>query len=149
MQSYSKSASTVRPNADYTISRATAIVELVNIPEKFVAANGFCYVVDKIKQIKPFLMIVHGRDAPTVQEHLAAAEAAAIAQADGIPVPSAPIATVTPAPQAELGDVPVSTVKRRTGRLFQHDPFLKTRTTFQGHGLKVVSASLAIGLMSR
>lgn len=51
-----------RPNADFTVNSAIALVELVNVVSTFVSSTPF-YVVDKVKQVKPFMLLVSG--APT------------------------------------------------------------------------------------
>lgn len=48
-----------RPNADFTLNSAIALVELVNVPSTFVSSTPF-YVVNNVKQIKPFMLLVSG-----------------------------------------------------------------------------------------
>ncbi|WRT66695.1 uncharacterized protein IL334_003656 [Kwoniella shivajii] len=61
MGTYAREIHFVRPNADYTVSKATALVEIVNMPHTFVSQNPY-YVVSITKQIKPFLLLVQGTE---------------------------------------------------------------------------------------
>ncbi|ORX35603.1 hypothetical protein BD324DRAFT_609369 [Kockovaella imperatae] len=60
---YSQPAGSRRQNADFVLTKAVACVELVNVPETFVCCNPH-YVVNKVKQIKPFLLLVEGQGIP-------------------------------------------------------------------------------------
>ncbi|WWC88980.1 uncharacterized protein L201_003895 [Kwoniella dendrophila CBS 6074] len=67
MGTYARGTSCMRDNADFKMSKATALVELVNVPSTFVSCNPF-YVVNNVKQIKPFLLLVQGTDMMEVSE---------------------------------------------------------------------------------
>ncbi|RSH89058.1 hypothetical protein EHS25_002724 [Saitozyma podzolica] len=66
MGTYARGNTAVRPNADFPVVKATALVELVNVPNTFVRSNPY-YVVANTKQIKPFLLLVHGTGDPAPQ----------------------------------------------------------------------------------
>ncbi|ODO08329.1 hypothetical protein L198_00053 [Cryptococcus wingfieldii CBS 7118] len=128
-----------RANADFLVSKATALVELVNVPETFVSRNPY-YVVNNLRQIKPFLLIVHGALNPQLVEEAESGEAddttlagVTIADAQGqntVPVvtaPAAPGAATTAASGTRskiAGMFGTGEKKRKTLKptTFQHDP---------------------------
>lgn len=59
MSGYSKTNTITRPNADFPVTRATAIVELVNVPNTFISRSPY-YVVSNLNQIKCFMLLVQG-----------------------------------------------------------------------------------------
>ncbi|WWC62233.1 uncharacterized protein I303_104829 [Kwoniella dejecticola CBS 10117] len=67
MGAYARATPFMRENADFRLSRATALVELVNVPHTFVSSSPF-YVVNNVKQIKPFLLLVQGTDMSEEEE---------------------------------------------------------------------------------
>ncbi|WVQ77891.1 hypothetical protein IAR50_007596 [Cryptococcus sp. DSM 104548] len=71
---YARGSSEPRSNADFPVAKATAVVELVNVPETFVSNNPY-YVVNNLNQIKPFLLIVHGSLNADLAEEAEAGEA--------------------------------------------------------------------------
>lgn len=122
MGTYAKAATTQRPNADLKIVRATALVELVNVPETFVSRRPY-YVVDKIKQIKPFLLLVE-----TTPPHPPA-------PADEDRVAAGMTTEETKKESEEMKRIP-------SGELFKHDPSLSLQPTYFGRPLQVVSLPL-------
>ncbi|WWD03208.1 hypothetical protein V865_001258 [Kwoniella europaea PYCC6329] len=67
MGGYARATVHVRENADFKLSKATALVELVNVPHTFVSSHPF-YVVNNVKQIKPFLLLVQGNETMETSE---------------------------------------------------------------------------------
>ncbi|WVQ67429.1 uncharacterized protein L199_005626 [Kwoniella botswanensis] len=67
MGGYARATVHVRENADFKLSKATALVELVNVPHTFVSSHPF-YVVNNVKQIKPFLLLVQGNETTETSE---------------------------------------------------------------------------------
>ncbi|EIW65961.1 hypothetical protein TREMEDRAFT_74889 [Tremella mesenterica DSM 1558] len=60
MNTYARANTVQRENADFVISKATALVELVNVPKTFISRNPY-YVVGNIRQIRPFMLLVQGK----------------------------------------------------------------------------------------
>lgn len=127
MGGYAAANTLYRPNADFNIQRATALVEIVNVPETFVSSNPY-YVVDKIKQIKPFLLLLQGA-APS-QPSVGPVDPNSTGA-----IPSGPASTT-----AVAGATAASSPVSRKGRLFKHDPQLRLKTTYFGQALEVVSS---------
>lgn len=125
MGAYARPSTTKRPDADFILTRATALVELVNVPETFVSRNPY-YVVNNIKQIKPFLLLVEGTVTPVeekeVKEEVDMEIGADLKVARGV------------------NGTPVK-VARGKGikRLFVHDQALQLRPTYFQRPLEVVS----------
>nr|XP_031859462.1 uncharacterized protein CI109_005108 [Kwoniella shandongensis]KAA5526534.1 hypothetical protein CI109_005108 [Kwoniella shandongensis] len=107
MEGYARANISHRANADYQLSRATALVELVNVPNTFVSHNPF-YVVNNIKQIRPFLLLVAGTNNGDT------------------------VAVTTTAPTAA-----VSKAAQPADKFFKHDPKLKKPTTYNNQPLQV------------
>lgn len=114
MGSYARPSATRRPNADFHLTRATALVELVNVPETFVSRNPY-YVVNKVKQIKPFLLLVEGT------------------------VPDPPIDEDGNVKEEEQSEEAVRMERKGSGELFKHDPALSLKPTYFHGPLQVVS----------
>lgn len=130
MGHYARESSTRRPNADFVIKRATALVELVNVPDTFVSRTPY-YVVNNTKQIKPFLLLVEGNvAAPEVEVK----EEVDMANGEDKDDPADIVVAVK-----------VETVKmerKRSNHLFQHDPALLLKPKYFNGPLAVVSTSL-------
>ncbi|WVW84288.1 hypothetical protein I302_106319 [Kwoniella bestiolae CBS 10118] len=69
MGSYSRGTPYIRENADFKLSKATALVELVNVPHTFASSHPY-YVVNNVKQIKPFLLLVQGTNMMETSEEV-------------------------------------------------------------------------------
>lgn len=129
MSAYARPSTVRRPNADFVLTRATALTEIVNVPETFVSRAPY-YVVNKVKQIKPFLLLVEGSLAPpevsAVEGQTAVGDAAAAVGGSG-------------------GEGSGHKMERkRSGKLFEHDPALAIKPTYFGQPLNVVSSLLQL-----
>ncbi|WVR06740.1 hypothetical protein IAU60_003775 [Kwoniella sp. DSM 27419] len=108
MGTYATRSTAVRSNAHFVVNKATALVELVNVPHSWVSSSPY-YVVANTKQIKPFLLLVQGLDAKYMEKGKA----------------------------AEEEEVPVTPQIVMKGDLFKHDPTLSRKPQMFHGPLKV------------
>ncbi|WVQ80119.1 hypothetical protein IAT38_002220 [Cryptococcus sp. DSM 104549] len=126
MSTYAVGSTVFRPNADFGLAKATALVELVNVPCTFVSSSPY-YVVNNTKQIKPFLLIVNGAIPDPIPPEGADGPGAAADMVAG-----AVYAQTVAQKEAQ------ARVKAQPGLVFQHDPKLPMKTSFWGKPLQVM-----------
>lgn len=116
-----------RANADFQLNSVMAVVELINVPETFVSNSPY-YVVNNVRQIKPFLLLAYGTDVPL---ELETSEDPPKEEVSGAQ-PMAPTAEPAPAPLLPF---------EKAGAFFKHDPSLQLQPKYGAQPLQLVSLS--------